>query len=237
MAPCLLRIGAAAAGQQIKLGAAAVVAIGQGVAGGPREQGAGLCRIVEAVGKRLEQGLAKARCVVLVGLAGQFDLLFEARRLFGQLLHLAQHVALQRGAFGRSRGGQAPVVGFADLEQDPPGSTARRLVAGVERRLQGRTCGIQFVHLQLSAGQQQTQAGVVRVAAQQVGEVGSGQGGIRHGGQAPFEVGAWIEQEEHQPDDCREQCDEPSRGQEGPLSGRGSGSGSVRQHGRDDSAG
>ncbi len=194
MTPCLPGIAAAAAGQQIKLGTAAVVAMGQGVAGGPLEQGAGLRRIVEAVGECLEQGLAKARRVVLVGLAGQLDLLFEARRLLGQLLHLAQHVALQGGAFGRSRGGQAPVVAFGDLEQHPPGSAACRLVVGVEGRLQGRTRGIQLVHLELLAGQQQTQAGVVRVAAQQVGEVGGGQRRVRRFCQTPFEVGARIEQ-------------------------------------------
>ena len=165
-------LGAVVAREQVKLGAATIVAVGQGLLGSVLEQRVGASGVVDALGDGLEQLATEIGVVVLIGLAGEFDLLLDRHRLVSQLSHLPQQIEAHLPALVVGLHGQFAIFEFRDFEQDPQGLAVDGWFAGVQRRLQRGAGFFDLADLHLAAGKQQAQLRIVRVAAEQVGEIG-----------------------------------------------------------------
>ena len=119
------------------------------------EQRVGASGVVDSLGNRLEQLATEIGVVVLIGLAGEFDLLLDRHRLVSQLSHLPQQIEAHLPAFVVGLHGQFAIFEFGDFEQDPQSLAVYGRFAGVQRRLQRGACLFDLADLHLAAGKQQ----------------------------------------------------------------------------------
>ena len=187
--------GGALAGHQVEGGGAPVVARVEHGAGGfgvPAgvEAGAG------APGEGLDQPGADLPLAEGEGVGGDAHRHLLGPGLGGEFVEALDHRLVQgrpqRGGVGQPRPGFAVAQPVA-----PVGVGPQARVGAVEERAQGGPGGVGFVAGELLAGQGEAQLGVVRVGAQQVGQVGDGEQVAAPGFDGPaFEGGVGHHQHE-----------------------------------------
>ncbi len=163
----LVRIGRSAARQQVELGGADVVRLAQGLLRGALVEQGGFPRIGGLLGHPAGHRGPEHAVLQLGGAARQQHAALQRPRLGGQRAQLPQQVLAHGLAVGGLPLGRALVLGVRQLPERPERVAVDLRVGRVQRGLQR---GARVAHLadgDLPLREQQPQARVVRIAAQQ----------------------------------------------------------------------
>ena len=184
--PVIGRVLSELARLQVELGTGGIVAASQGAAGGAFEQFGCLFLIRHGLPELAENSGAERVFTQLDGSGRQFNLSLGRPGLFDQLMQLptqfVTYFRVARLVFCQG----IEIVELGQLPEQPQRLPAQCRITGVEGRLQGFAGGGGAPGFELLMRQQQAQLWVVRVAAQQVGQIGGRQRTFLCGGQAAF---------------------------------------------------